>query len=73
MKCSFWNSKGLCDLAKHRFINESIWEHKLDCIAFLRREDQALSHFFNNRAGVRLWLVLFTPLIVDPEASCQKG
>src|SRR3990170_2801652 len=35
MKGIFWNSRGLADLAKRRFLSDASLEHKLDFIALL--------------------------------------
>jgi hypothetical protein len=33
MKISFWNSDGFGDLAKHRFVKDTVREHRLDFFA----------------------------------------
>ena len=38
MKGFFWNSRGLLDLAKYRYISEAISENKLDFIAVMVME-----------------------------------
>src|SRR5438128_11079664 len=43
MKGIYWNSRGLADLAKYRYIVESIKENNLDFIAILETRKQDLS------------------------------
>src|SRR6266540_508817 len=43
MKGIFWNSRGLADLAKYRYIAESNKENNLDFIAILKTGKQDLS------------------------------
>jgi hypothetical protein len=35
MKGIFWNSRGLSDLAKYRYISEAVRDHKLDFLAIM--------------------------------------
>ena len=48
MKGIFWNSRGLADLAKRRFLSEATLEHKLDFIALMETgRDNFTSQFLN--------------------------
>jgi len=40
MKGFFWNSRGLSDLAKYRYISEAIRDHGLDFIAVMETGKQ---------------------------------
>ena len=40
MKGIFWNSRGLADLAKRRFLADASIEHKLDFITLSEYSDQ---------------------------------
>ena len=52
MKGIFWNSRGLKDLAKRRFLAEASIEHRLDFIALLETgRNNFLPQFLNNLSG----------------------
>jgi hypothetical protein len=52
MKGIFWNSRGLADLAKRRFLAETTIEQKLDFIALLEtRRDNFTSQFLGTLSG----------------------
>jgi hypothetical protein len=52
MKGWFWNGDGFGDKAKHMFIRETIWEHKLDFFAILETWLSVFSApFLNHLAG----------------------
>lgn len=52
MKGIFWNSRGLADLAKKRFLAEASLEHKLDFIALLETgRDNFTSQFLGTLSG----------------------
>jgi hypothetical protein len=52
MKGIFWNSDGLKDLTKHRFVHETIVEHKLDFYTILEMgRDNFSTPFLNNTSG----------------------
>jgi exonuclease III len=52
MKGCFWNSDGFRDIAKHRFVRETISEHKLDFFAILETgRDNFSTPFLNNISG----------------------
>ena len=46
MRGIFWNSRGLKDLAKRRFLAEASLEHHLDFIAFPRLDEVFFLHNF---------------------------
>src|SRR6266540_6727699 len=43
MKGFFWNSRGLSDLAKFRYISDAVKDHKLDFIAVMETGKQDMS------------------------------
>ena len=43
MKGFFWNSRGLSDLAKFRYISEAVKDHSLDFIAIMEIGKQDMS------------------------------
>jgi len=43
MKGLYWNSRGLSDLAKYRYISEAIRDHKLDFVAIMETRKQDMS------------------------------
>jgi hypothetical protein len=43
MKGFFWNSKGLSDLAKFRYISEAVKDHSLDFVAIMEIGKQDMS------------------------------
>jgi hypothetical protein len=43
MKGLFWNSRGLLDLAKYRYISDAVKEFKLDFIAVMETGKQDMS------------------------------
>ncbi|KAG2620690.1 hypothetical protein PVAP13_3NG098700 [Panicum virgatum] len=49
MKGIFWNSRGLSDLAKYKYISESIRDHKLDFVAVMEPGKQDMSRLNLNR------------------------
>ena len=52
MKGIFWNSRGIADLAKRRFLAEASVEHKLDFMALLEMgRDNYTSQFLNTISG----------------------
>jgi hypothetical protein len=52
MKGCFWNGDGFKDPAKHNFVHETIWEHKLDFFAILETgRDNFSTPFLNNISG----------------------
>lgn len=56
-----WNSEGFGDPAKHRFVIESIREHRLDFIALLETDMSNFTvQFFKNLAAKGLFVVFFT-------------
>jgi hypothetical protein len=40
MKGTFWNSDKFGDIAKHKFVKDTIREHQLVFLLFLRRADR---------------------------------
>ena len=40
MKGVFWNSRGLVDLAKHRFLSDLVKEEQINFIALWRKESE---------------------------------
>ena len=53
MKGIFWNSRGLKDLAKRRFLAEASVEHHLDFITLLETgRDNFAPQFLNSLSGV---------------------
>lgn len=49
---NFWNSRGLSDMAKRRFLAEASVEHKLDFIALLETgRDNFTSQFLSTVFG----------------------
>ena len=67
MKGIFWNSRGLADLAKRRFLAETMIEQKIDFIALLetRRDNFTSQSLGNLSEGIDFdWHVL--PLEEDP-------
>ena len=52
MKGIFWNSRGLADLAKRRFLAETMIEQQLDFITLLEtRRDNFTSQFLGTLSG----------------------
>lgn len=52
MKGMFWNSRGLRDLAKIRFLAETTLHHSLDFIALMETgRDNFTSQFLNSLSG----------------------
>ena len=52
MKGIFWNSRGLADLAKRRFLRDTSLEQKLDFMALLETgRDNFTSQFLNTISG----------------------
>ena len=49
MKGIFWNSRGLSDLAKYRYISEAIRDHKLDFVAIMETRKLDMSRSNLNR------------------------
>ena len=49
MKGIYWNSRGLSDLAKHRYILEAIREHNLDFVAVMETRKKDMSRANLNR------------------------
>jgi hypothetical protein len=49
MKEIFWNSRGLADLAKYRYISDAVKEHNLDFIAVMEMGKQDMSKTSLNR------------------------
>ena len=49
MKGIFWNSRGLSDLAKYKYISDTIKDHKLDFVAVMETGKQDLSRSNINR------------------------
>jgi hypothetical protein len=49
MKGIFWNSRGLADLAKYRYISDAVKEHNLDFIAVMETGKQDMSKTSLNR------------------------
>jgi hypothetical protein len=49
MKGFYWNSRGLSDLAKYRYISEAIRDHHLDFIAIMETGKQDMSGANLNR------------------------
>jgi hypothetical protein len=48
----FWNSDGFGDLAKHRFVEDTIKDHHLDFLAVLKTGRSNFANpFLNNLAG----------------------
>ena len=45
MKGFYWNSRGLSDLAKYRYISDAIRDHKLDFVAIMETGKQ---HMFRS-------------------------
>lgn len=43
MKGLFWNSRGLSDLAKYRYISEAVRDHNLDFLAIMETGKQDMS------------------------------
>ena len=43
MKAIFWNSRGLLDLAKYRYISEAIRDQQLDFVAVMETRKQDMS------------------------------
>jgi hypothetical protein len=43
MKGIFWNSRGLLDLAKYRYISEALRDHNLDFLAIMETEKNDMS------------------------------
>jgi hypothetical protein len=43
MKGIFWNSRGLSDLAKYRYILEAMRDHNLDFLAIMETEKNDMS------------------------------
>jgi hypothetical protein len=44
MKGLFWNSRGLSDLAKYRYISDAVKENNLDFIAIMETGKHHMSH-----------------------------
>ena len=54
MKGLFWNSRGLRDLAKYKFLFDTSCDHQLDFIAILEtRRDDFTTFDFNHFCGGR--------------------
>jgi len=49
MKGFYWNSRGLSDLAKYRYISEAIRDHNLDFVAIMETGNQDMSRTNLNR------------------------
>mgnify|MGYP003703282381 CR=1 FL=1 len=49
MKGIFWNSRGLGDLAKYRYVAECIKEHNLDFVALMETGKSDMSKTNLNR------------------------
>ena len=49
MKGIYWNSRGLSDLAKYRYISEAIKEHNLDFVAVMETRKKDMSRANLNR------------------------
>ena len=49
MKGFYWNSRGLSDLAKYRYISDAIRDHKLDFVAVMETGKQDMSRSNLNR------------------------
>ena len=49
MKGFYWNSIGLSDLAKYRYISDAIRDHKLDFVAVMETVKQDMSRSNLNR------------------------
>ena len=53
MKGFYWNSRGLSDLAKYRYIAEAIRDHNLDFVAVMEtgKQDMSKSNLFRLSGG----------------------
>ena len=52
MKGIFWNSRGLSDLAKYRYVSDAIRDNKLDFVAVMDTRKQDMSRVnFNHLSG----------------------
>ena len=49
MKGIYWNSRGLSDLAKYRYISEAIKEQNLDFVAIMETRKKDMSRANLNR------------------------
>ena len=49
MKGIFWNSRGLSDLAKYRYVSDAIRDNKLDFVAVMESGKQDMSRANLNR------------------------
>jgi hypothetical protein len=49
MKGFYWNSRGLSNLAKYRYISDAVKEHNLDFIAVMKTGKQDISKMNLNR------------------------
>src|SRR6185312_12161928 len=49
MKGFYWNSRGLLDLAKYKYISDAIRDHKLDFVAVMETGKQDMSRSNLNR------------------------
>ena len=69
MKGIFWNSRGLLDFAKYRYISETIRDHKLNFVAVMETGKQDMSRSNLNRlsGGARTSYGTVSPLAGDQE------
>jgi hypothetical protein len=69
MKGSFWNSDGFKDPAKHRFVRETISEHKLDFFTILEtgRDNFSAPFLSNISGGGKIFSGIVFPILAGPE------
>ena len=68
MKGIFWNSRGLADLAKRRFLSDTSVEQKLDFMALLETgSDNFTSQFLNTVSGGLILIGIVYLQEGDPE------
>ena len=74
MKGIYWNSRGLLDLAKYRYILEAIREHNLDFVAVMETGKKDMSRANLNRlsGGASLKALLMGPVASECK-SCYAG
>jgi len=68
MKGIFWNSRGLSDLAKYKYISDTIKDHKLDFVAVMETGNKVcLDRILTVYMGARTSYGTVSPLEGDQE------
>ena len=70
LKGMFWNSQGICDPAKHDFIQETVREQRLDFIALSETGRSNFATHFINRLAAGLVLHGTFYLLMVGQGGC---